>query len=76
MEEHGLEFLQFAFRWYNCLLIREVKHHFELILIYEPWFLNTRFSLITVSIWETDKTFKNSIDPIQSHQPPMGHLSC
>jgi hypothetical protein len=24
MEEHGLEFLQFAFRWYNCLLIREI----------------------------------------------------
>ncbi|KNA24261.1 hypothetical protein SOVF_017210 isoform B [Spinacia oleracea] len=24
MEEHGLEFLQFAFRWFNCLLIREI----------------------------------------------------
>ncbi|CAG7907555.1 unnamed protein product [Brassica rapa] len=24
MEEQGLEFLQFAFRWYNCLLIREI----------------------------------------------------
>lgn len=24
MEEQGLEFLQFAFRWFNCLLIREV----------------------------------------------------
>ncbi|XP_052204907.1 GTPase-activating protein GYP1 isoform X2 [Diospyros lotus] len=23
MEEQGLEFLQFAFRWFNCLLIRE-----------------------------------------------------
>jgi hypothetical protein len=26
MEEQGLEFLQFAFRWFNCLLIREVCH--------------------------------------------------
>ncbi|PKU66482.1 hypothetical protein MA16_Dca018184 [Dendrobium catenatum] len=25
MEEQGLEFLQFAFRWFNCLLIREVR---------------------------------------------------
>lgn len=24
MEEEGLDFLQFAFRWFNCLLIREV----------------------------------------------------
>ncbi|CAL1365914.1 unnamed protein product [Linum trigynum] len=24
MEEQGLEFLQFAFRWFNCLLIREI----------------------------------------------------
>ncbi|KAE9588121.1 putative Rab-GTPase-TBC domain-containing protein [Lupinus albus] len=24
MEQQGLEFLQFAFRWFNCLLIREV----------------------------------------------------
>ncbi|KAL6582278.1 hypothetical protein OROMI_006292 [Orobanche minor] len=23
MEDEGLEFLQFAFRWFNCLLIRE-----------------------------------------------------
>ncbi|XP_074291988.1 uncharacterized protein LOC141618816 [Silene latifolia] len=27
MEEHGLEFLQFAFRWFNCLLIREIPFH-------------------------------------------------
>ncbi|KAL0710488.1 hypothetical protein Bca4012_017466 [Brassica carinata] len=26
MEEQGLEFLQFAFRWYNCLLIREIPY--------------------------------------------------
>ncbi|KAG2332903.1 hypothetical protein Bca52824_004083 [Brassica carinata] len=26
MEEQGLEFLQFAFRWYNCLLIREILY--------------------------------------------------
>lgn len=25
MEDQGLEFLQFAFRWFNCLLIREVN---------------------------------------------------
>jgi hypothetical protein len=25
IEEQGLEFLQFAFRWFNCLLIREVR---------------------------------------------------
>lgn len=24
LEEQGLDFLQFAFRWVNCLLIREV----------------------------------------------------
>lgn len=24
MEDQGVEFLQFAFRWFNCLLIREV----------------------------------------------------
>nr|AKF43333.1 Ypt/Rab-GAP domain of gyp1p superfamily protein [Hypseocharis bilobata] len=24
MEEQGLEFLQFSFRWFNCLLIREI----------------------------------------------------
>ncbi|XVF65686.1 hypothetical protein PTKIN_Ptkin09bG0269000 [Pterospermum kingtungense] len=24
MEDQGLEFLQFAFRWFNCLLIREI----------------------------------------------------
>ncbi|XP_031127260.1 GTPase-activating protein GYP1 isoform X1 [Ipomoea triloba] len=27
MEEQGLEFLQFAFRWFNCLLIREMPFH-------------------------------------------------
>ncbi|KAI4989023.1 hypothetical protein ZWY2020_036340 [Hordeum vulgare] len=27
IEEQGLEFLQFAFRWFNCLLIREVPFH-------------------------------------------------
>ncbi|XP_031481780.1 GTPase-activating protein GYP1 [Nymphaea colorata] len=27
MEQQGLEFLQFAFRWFNCLLIREVPFH-------------------------------------------------
>ncbi|KAM1037078.1 hypothetical protein FF1_031987 [Malus domestica] len=29
MEEQGLEFLQFAFRWFNCLLIREIP--FDLV---------------------------------------------
>ncbi|PUZ44604.1 hypothetical protein GQ55_8G118900 [Panicum hallii var. hallii] len=28
IEEQGLEFLQFSFRWFNCLLIREVPFHF------------------------------------------------
>ncbi|TKY48303.1 TBC1 domain family member 22B [Spatholobus suberectus] len=27
MEQQGLEFLQFAFRWFNCLLIREIPFH-------------------------------------------------
>lgn len=27
VEEQGLEFLQFAFRWFNCLLIREVGNY-------------------------------------------------
>ncbi|XP_057728886.1 uncharacterized protein LOC130944544 [Arachis stenosperma] len=27
MELQGLEFLQFAFRWFNCLLIREIPFH-------------------------------------------------
>ncbi|KAI5674078.1 hypothetical protein M9H77_14442 [Catharanthus roseus] len=27
MEDQGLEFLQFAFRWVNCLLIREIPFH-------------------------------------------------
>ncbi|XP_006356942.1 GTPase-activating protein gyp1-like isoform X2 [Solanum tuberosum] len=27
MEEQGLEFLQFAFRWFNCLLILEIPFH-------------------------------------------------
>lgn len=27
IEEQGLEFLQFAFRWSNCLLIREIPFH-------------------------------------------------
>ncbi|CAL4984939.1 unnamed protein product [Urochloa decumbens] len=27
IEEQGLEFLQFSFRWFNCLLIREVPFH-------------------------------------------------
>lgn len=27
MEEQGLEFLQFAFRWFNCLMIREIPFH-------------------------------------------------
>ncbi|RWR96782.1 TBC1 domain-containing protein [Cinnamomum micranthum f. kanehirae] len=26
MDEQGLEFLQFAFCWFNCLLIREDTH--------------------------------------------------
>jgi hypothetical protein len=25
LEQEGLEFLQFAFRWLNCLLVREVQ---------------------------------------------------
>lgn len=35
MERQGLEFLQFAFRWFNCLLIREVRgweHIFPFVL--------------------------------------------
>ncbi|KAI4332326.1 hypothetical protein L6164_017246 [Bauhinia variegata] len=27
MEDQGLEFLQFTFRWFNCLLIREIPFH-------------------------------------------------
>ncbi|CAJ1933371.1 unnamed protein product [Sphenostylis stenocarpa] len=27
MEDQGLEVLQFAFRWFNCLLIREIPFH-------------------------------------------------
>ncbi|TKY67484.1 TBC1 domain family member 22B [Spatholobus suberectus] len=27
MEDQGLEFLQFAFRWFNCFLIREIPFH-------------------------------------------------
>ncbi|KAI3518398.1 hypothetical protein L1887_07085 [Cichorium endivia] len=27
IDEQGLEFLQFAFRWFNCLLIREIPFH-------------------------------------------------
>uniref|UniRef100_A0A0D9XFM9 Rab-GAP TBC domain-containing protein n=1 Tax=Leersia perrieri TaxID=77586 RepID=A0A0D9XFM9_9ORYZ len=27
IEEQGLDFLQFAFRWFNCLLIREIPFH-------------------------------------------------
>ncbi|RZB79632.1 TBC1 domain family member 22B-like isoform X2 [Glycine soja] len=27
IEDQGLEFLQFAFRWFNCLLIREIPFH-------------------------------------------------
>nr|AKF43334.1 Ypt/Rab-GAP domain of gyp1p superfamily protein [Melianthus villosus] len=27
MDEQGLDFLQFAFRWFNCLLIREIPFH-------------------------------------------------
>ncbi|KAL4311531.1 hypothetical protein GQ457_01G023930 [Hibiscus cannabinus] len=27
MEDQGLEYLQFAFRWFNCLLIREIPFH-------------------------------------------------
>ncbi|KAL7145546.1 hypothetical protein ABFS83_07G091600 [Erythranthe nasuta] len=27
MEEQGLDFLQFSFRWFNCLLIREIPFH-------------------------------------------------
>ncbi|CAH9083305.1 unnamed protein product [Cuscuta epithymum] len=33
MEEQGLEFLQFAFRWFNCLLIREIPFH----LVHRLW---------------------------------------
>jgi len=25
LEQHGVEFLQFAFRWMNCLLMREIS---------------------------------------------------
>lgn len=32
IEEQGLEFLQFAFRWFNCLLIREVRFQLALPL--------------------------------------------
>ncbi|KAG6487725.1 hypothetical protein ZIOFF_056322 [Zingiber officinale] len=32
MEEQGLEFLQFAFRWFNCLLIREIPFHLVTLL--------------------------------------------
>ncbi|XWS71226.1 hypothetical protein CRYUN_Cryun03dG0120600 [Craigia yunnanensis] len=27
MEDQRLEFLQFAFRWFNCLLIHEIPFH-------------------------------------------------
>ncbi|KAG6483767.1 hypothetical protein ZIOFF_060424 [Zingiber officinale] len=33
MEEQGLEFLQFAFRWFNCLLIREIPFHLVTLLL-------------------------------------------
>jgi hypothetical protein len=25
MDEHGVEYMQFAFRWMNCLLMREIS---------------------------------------------------
>ena len=32
MEAEGLEFLQFSFRWVNCLLLREIPFHLGLRL--------------------------------------------
>ncbi|KAL4334207.1 hypothetical protein GQ457_07G043570 [Hibiscus cannabinus] len=36
MEDQGLEFLQFSFRWFNCLLICEVRFH---CIIHIHWFI-------------------------------------
>ncbi len=32
LEKEGVEFLQFAFRWVNCLLLRELPFHLALRL--------------------------------------------
>ena len=48
MEEQGLEFLQFAFRWFNCLLIREVCLTTCITsLCSKSWFPRVFFSLFS-----------------------------
>lgn len=37
VEDQGLEFLQFAFRWFNCLLIREVCSDKWILVLSNTW---------------------------------------
>lgn len=62
IEEQGLEFLQFAFRWFNCLLIREVCL-VTLDLIFHMHIKNANLSHILV-------------DTFPSCYAPVGYISC
>jgi hypothetical protein len=33
LEEQGLQFIQFAWRWVNCLLVREVPYQLSFRLV-------------------------------------------
>ncbi|KAL9296482.1 hypothetical protein ACSQ67_022378 [Phaseolus vulgaris] len=50
MEDQGLEFLQFAFRWFNCLLIREVC--FDICLLMSGIVLSKTYIIDYITDWK------------------------
>jgi TBC1 domain family member 2 len=47
LNEEGIEFIQFSFRWMNCLLMREftVKNVIRMWDTYAVWHLNNSFNI-------------------------------
>jgi hypothetical protein len=51
LEKEGIDFLQFAFRWVNCLLIREVPFN-AAIRLWDTYLAEgTKFSDFLVSVY-------------------------
>jgi hypothetical protein len=65
IEGQGLQFLQFAFRWYNCLMLREV-----------PFSLVRPKGNALKPTTTSDSTSHKACAKIHHHSTLLGRLSC
>ena len=64
MDKIGIDFLQFSFRWMNCLLLRELKKKFKFLQIY------FKFEISDLRHWkfQNDSFFHAKIQVLFLHQ--------